>query len=182
MTISEIPASGRCRYGVSLPLIFGLGVYPVIAGHGGAVLRWIVAHLAVPYRGIFSATMAQAPWVAHEWLGEVLLAWLFDTFGWAGLVAFTAFCVGTAVAILLRELLRSVAPVHAMIATALAVNPLFPACGGAAACPYPAAPRRLVGGAGVGAQRRSGADAVACPVDGVVGQSARRLSVRPRPR
>jgi hypothetical protein len=138
MSISATSASGRSRYGLSLPLIFALGVYGLLAGRGGAMLhdpdtymhiavgRWIIAHLAVPYYGIFSATMPQAPWVAHEWLGEVLLAGLFDTFGWAGLVAVTAFCVGAAVAILLRELLRSLAPVHAMIVTALAVILVIP--------------------------------------------------------
>src|SRR5438105_313650 len=119
MTLRPLPPFARSRYGISLPLIFGLGVYALIAGRGGAVLhdpdtylhiavgRWIIEHLAVPYNGIFSATMPQAPWVAHEWLGEVLLAGLFDTFGWAGLVAVTCFCVAAAVAILLRELLRS---------------------------------------------------------------------------
>src|SRR5205807_3679100 len=98
MRISATRAVGRSRYGLSLPLIFALGVYAVIAGHGGAVLhdpdtylhiavgRWIIAHGVVPHHGIFSATMASAPWVAHEWLGEVLLAALFDAFGWAGLV------------------------------------------------------------------------------------------------
>src|SRR5689334_15260795 len=105
MTISATLTPGRSRYGLSLPLIFGLGVYGLIAAHGGAVLhdpdtylhiaigRWIIAQHAVPHHGIFSATMAQAPWVAHEWLGEVLLAALFDAFGWAGLVAATCFCV-----------------------------------------------------------------------------------------
>src|SRR5215469_5763749 len=138
MSIRAIPEPGRSRYGLSLPLIFALGVYAVIAGHGGAVLhdpdtymhiavgRWIIAHRAVPHHGIFSATMPHAPWVAHEWLGEALLAWLFDAFGWPGLVAVTAFCVAAAVAILLRQLLRSLVPVHAMIATALAVIIVIP--------------------------------------------------------
>ncbi len=138
MHINSTLALGRSGYRLSLPLIFGLGVYALIAGHGGAVLhdpdtdlhiavgRWIIAHRAVPHHGIFSGTMAQAPWVAHEWLGEVLLASLFDTFGWAGLVAVTAFCVALAVAMLLRQLLRSLLPVHAMIATALAVTLVIP--------------------------------------------------------
>ena len=138
MRISATLALGRSPYGLSLPLIFGLGVYALIAGHGGAVLhdpdtylhitvgRWIIAHGAVPHHGIFSGTMAQAPWVAHEWLGEALLAWLFDTFGWAGLVAATAFCAAAAVAMLLLQLLRSLVPVHAMIATALAVTLVIP--------------------------------------------------------
>ena len=138
MRISATLALGRSPYGLSLPLIFGLGVYALIAGHGGAVLhdpdtylhitvgRWIIAHGAVPHHGIFSGTMAQAPWVAHEWLGEALLAWLFDTFGWAGLVAATAFCTAAAVGMLLLQLLRSLVPVHAMIATALAVTLVIP--------------------------------------------------------
>ena len=138
MRISATLALGRSPYGLSLPLIFGLGVYFLIAGQGGAVLhdpdtylhitvgRWIIAHGAVPHHGIFSGTMAQAPWVAHEWLGEALLAWLFDTFGWAGLVAATAFCAAAAVAMLLLQLLRSLVPVHAMIATALAVTLVIP--------------------------------------------------------
>ncbi len=138
MSMNATLTVGRSRYGLSLPLIFGLGLYALIAGHGGAVLhdpdtdlhiavgRWIIAHRAVPHHGIFSGTMAQAPWVAHEWLGEVVLAWLFDTFGWAGLVAVTAFCAAAAVAMLLRELLRSFVPVHAMIATALAVTLVIP--------------------------------------------------------
>jgi hypothetical protein len=88
--------------------------------------RWIIAHGAVPHHGIFSGTMAQAPWVAHEWLGEALLAWLFDTFGWAGLVAATAFCTAAAAGMLLLQLLRSLVPVHAMIATALAVTLVIP--------------------------------------------------------
>jgi hypothetical protein len=138
MRISATPALGRSRYGLSLPLIFGLGVYALIACRGGAVLhdpdtylhiavgRWIIEHRAVPHHGIFSGTMAQAPWVAHEWLGEVLLAWLFETFGWTGLVAVTALCVAVAVAMLLRQLVRSLMPVHAMIATALAVTLVIP--------------------------------------------------------
>src|ERR1700745_1979711 len=111
MRISATLAIVRTPSGLSLPLIFGLSLYALIAGHGGAVLhdpdtylhiavgRWIIAHRAAPYHGIFSGTMAQAPWIAHEWLGEVLLAWLFDRFGWAGLVAMTAFCVAVAGAV-----------------------------------------------------------------------------------
>ena len=39
MSISATSASGRSRYGLSLPLLFALGVYGLIAGHGGAVLH-----------------------------------------------------------------------------------------------------------------------------------------------
>jgi hypothetical protein len=99
------------------PGTWPLGAYALIAGHGGAVLhdpdtylhltvgRWIIAHGAVPHHGIFSGTMAQAPWVAHEWLGEALLASLFETFGWAGLAVTTCLCAAAALAMLLRQLL-----------------------------------------------------------------------------
>src|ERR1700746_3522352 len=138
VVLNSNPVPERSRYALSLPLIFGLGVYALIAAHGGAVLhdpdtylhitvgRWILTHGAVPHRGIFSATMAEAPWGDHSWLGEVLLAGVFDTFGWAGLVAVTCLCAAVAVAILLRRLLDSLLPVHAMIATALAVILVIP--------------------------------------------------------
>jgi hypothetical protein len=85
-----------------------------------AVGRWIVAHRAVPHEGIFSATMPHVPWITQEWLAEIVLAGLFELFGWTGLVVATALCVAMALAMLLRVLLRSLEPVHALIATVLA--------------------------------------------------------------
>lgn len=123
---------GRSRFAVSLPLICAIACYALLLPQGGAVLhdpdtylhiavgRWIIAHHAVPHTGVFSATMAEAPWVAHGWLGEVLLAAIYDHLGWAGLVAVTLLCTAAALAILLRALLRSLVPVHALIAAALA--------------------------------------------------------------
>ena len=35
---------------------------------------WMLDHRAVLHQDPFSATRAGAPWVAHEWLSEVLLA------------------------------------------------------------------------------------------------------------
>ena len=52
--------------------------------------------------------------------------WLFDHFGWTGLVIAAAFCVAAALAMLLRVLLRTLAPVHAMIATVLACGLAIP--------------------------------------------------------
>src|ERR1700730_14891595 len=90
-------ASGRSQFGISLPLIFGRGVYALIVSHGAAVLHdpdgrhdhavgcGIIAHGAVPHHGIFSFTMPDAVWVAHEWLGEGVIAWLVAHFGWVRL-------------------------------------------------------------------------------------------------
>src|SRR5437588_6990483 len=125
MTETATSASGRSRFGLSLALLVGVGVYAQVIGHGDRVLgdpdtywhiavgRWILAHGAVPHEGIFSATMLHAAWVAHEWLAEIVLAGLFDLSGWTGLVAAAALCVAVALAMLLRELLRDLDPVHA---------------------------------------------------------------------
>ncbi len=51
---------------------------------------WIIAHRAVPHADPFSYSFAGAPWVAHEWLAEVLMAAAFWAAGWSGLVVLTA--------------------------------------------------------------------------------------------
>ena len=61
-------------------------------------------------------------------------------------------------------------------------NSRHSACARAAACLHPADPRRLGGGAGKGALREPRAGGLARRADGLVGQSARRLRVRARPR
>lgn len=123
---------------LSLPLFLLVGVYAHVLTNGGKVLgdadtywhiavgRWIIQNHAVPHEGIFSATMPHAAWVAHEWLSEILLAGLFDIFGWSGLVVVTALCVGCALAVLLRLLLRDFEPVHALIAAVIAYLMLLP--------------------------------------------------------
>jgi hypothetical protein len=134
MTTAEIvgPASGRSRFGVSLPLLLGILVYSKVILSGGALIhdadpywhiatgRWIIAHAAVPKHDVFSHTMPGAPWTSPEWLAEIFMAWLYDNFGWAGLIAATASCVAASVAMLLRVLLRTLPPVPALIAVVLA--------------------------------------------------------------
>src|SRR5436190_8703467 len=109
-------APGRSRYGLSLPLLFGLLVYTHILALGGRVLqdpdtywhiavgRWIIAHGAVPDHDVFSFSMPGAPFVPPEWLAEIIIAALYDDFGWVGLVVATALCVAATVAMLLRRL------------------------------------------------------------------------------
>jgi len=133
-------ASGRerNRFGVSLPLIFAIGIYSLIITHASAVLRdpdtfwhiivgrWIIAHGTVPDHGIFSATMANAPWLDQEWLAEVLMAWGYDHFGFGALAVVTALGEAAAIAILLRALLGILPPIYAMFGTILAGALWFP--------------------------------------------------------
>jgi len=144
MTIQSLSLEGfantreRNRFGISLPLIFGIGIYFLIITHASAVLRdpdtfwhiivgqWIIAHGTVPDHGIFSATMANAPWLDQEWLAEILMAWGYDHFGFAALAVGTALCEAAAMAILLRALLGMLPPIYAMFGTVLAGGLWFP--------------------------------------------------------
>jgi len=138
--MAEIAARSlaRGRVGPSLPLILGIFVYTwLLLGAPGmlgdpdtywhiAVGRWIIAHGAVPHHGIFSATMAAAPWIAHEWLAEIAIAGVYEHFGWAGVIAATALCVAAALAMLLRALLHTLEPAHALMASVLATAMVLP--------------------------------------------------------
>jgi hypothetical protein len=74
--------------------------------------NWIIEHGAIPHSDVFSHSMPGAPWVAHEWLAEVVIALVYDQLGWAGLVVMTGLAFAAALALLSRFLLRFLAPVH----------------------------------------------------------------------
>lgn len=66
--------------------------------------QWILAHGRVPTHDPFSFTLPGAPWVAHEWLSELLMALGYSLAGWSGTVALLALSVGTAAWMLTRRL------------------------------------------------------------------------------
>ena len=118
MVQSAVIATSRERIGLSLPL--GLGLTAFLAGIASIKARladpdvmlhivtgrWIIAHRAVPHVDFLSHSAAGTPWVAHEWLGEVITALFYDALGWHGLAAMAALGLGAAVAIFARALLR----------------------------------------------------------------------------
>jgi hypothetical protein len=81
--------------------------------------RWIWATRAVPSADPFSHTMAGAPWHAHEWLAELILAGVYGAAGWAGVVALAAAAVAASLGLLMRALQRCLAPAAALAAVAL---------------------------------------------------------------
>src|SRR5262249_36258219 len=121
----------RSRFGLSLPLLVGVAVYAPLLFAAPALLgdpdtywhiatgRWIMEHGAVPDRDVFSFSMPGAPWTPPEWLAEIVIARLYDHFGWAGLVMATAASVAAALAILLRALLASLGAGYGLIAPGL---------------------------------------------------------------
>lgn len=97
----SLPPGRYPFYDKLLFAIFVLVLPPILASTPGlfndgdsswhiAAGRWIIEHRQVPKTDPFSFTMVGQPWVAHEWLSEVLLAGMFDLAGHAGVSALVA--------------------------------------------------------------------------------------------
>ncbi|HEY6767802.1 MAG TPA: hypothetical protein VI386_23865 [Candidatus Sulfotelmatobacter sp.] len=52
--------------------------------------EWMMQHRSIPHADPFSYTRAGQPWVAHEWLSELIIFGLFRLGGYAALVVFFA--------------------------------------------------------------------------------------------
>ncbi|HEY3800778.1 MAG TPA: hypothetical protein VGL58_20685 [Caulobacteraceae bacterium] len=88
--------------------------------------RWILAHHTVPRTDPFSYTFAGKPWVAHEWLSEVLMAGAYLIAGWSGVVLFIGVCAGLAYAMIAAELRLWMGPVGQVVGVALSFACLQP--------------------------------------------------------
>jgi hypothetical protein len=92
-------------------IILGLGLLAMAArGVHDPDLWWhlrtgqeIVATHHVPHRDIFSYTRFGQPWIAHEWLSEVLLYLIFRVTGWAGLIVTFALVIAATFFLLYRQ-------------------------------------------------------------------------------
>ncbi|HKT16642.1 MAG TPA: hypothetical protein VJR47_01285 [Stellaceae bacterium] len=105
-------ARAAARRGLSLdhatPLLVALFAYALMLWsapkllHDGdtffhiAAGNWIWAHGQVPHTDPFSFTMRGAPWIAHEWLAEFVLAAAYAALGWTGVVAASAAAIAAA--------------------------------------------------------------------------------------
>lgn len=133
LTLSNDRLGTGASWKPSLPLAVGLVVFLCLANVNGlplladpdshwhiAVGRWILEHRAVPWTDIHSFTLPGQPWIAKEWLSQVLMAGAFDLGGWAGvsLLGATAFAVTSAM--LLRLLLQHLRPLPALLFTGAA--------------------------------------------------------------
>jgi hypothetical protein len=78
--------------------------------------RWMLAHHALPAADPFSHTLLGAPWIAAEWLGEIVLAATYGVAGWGGVIVLTAAAFAVAIALLAVFLLRRLPPLPAVIA------------------------------------------------------------------
>jgi hypothetical protein len=122
----------------ALPWLVGAGVYVLLLTLGPRLLndpdsyshiavgRWIIAHGAVPATDPFSFSMYGAPWIAFEWLSEVIYAAMYALAGWAGVVALAAAAAALAVGLLTRFLLRELSPTPALLMVVVAIVLLAP--------------------------------------------------------
>jgi len=101
---------------VTLMVLFS-GERPLLDGdtymHIG-IGRWILEHHTVPKVDVFSHTMAGQPWMAHEWLAEVILALVYEYGSWTGLVLLAALCTAATLSVSLQFMLKRVIPLYAI--------------------------------------------------------------------
>jgi hypothetical protein len=120
------------------PLYVAVFIYVLMLCLGGRLLvdpdtyfhiaagNWIWAHHSVPSTDPFSMTMQDAPWIAHEWFAELILAAAYGAGGWAGVVAATAAAIASTFFLLTRflgHILSTVATLLGIIPSFLLVSP-----------------------------------------------------------
>lgn len=98
-----VPAA-LLSYGIALfapPLLNDGDTYLHIA-----IGEWILRSGSVPHADPFSYTFAGAPWVAHEWLSEVLMALAYRVGGWDGVVMLFGAAIALTFGLLAHHLAR----------------------------------------------------------------------------
>ena len=109
--------------------LFTLAAFsPQVLGDGDtwshvATGEWIIAHGIAPRADPFSHSMSGAPWTAHEWLSEVLLALALRLGGWSGVVLLTGAAAAVAALIVGLSAARELrgAPLVAVVAIGLSL-------------------------------------------------------------
>lgn len=127
-------AAARSAWAVSWPLLLFVGLFVAVNDSTGLPLlsdpdshwhitvgNWILAHGTVPTVDSYSFTFAGQPWIAKEWLSQVLLALAYDAGGWGGVTALAAAAIAGTFALLLRLLMRDLAPLPALMFTGVAI-------------------------------------------------------------
>lgn len=127
-------ASSRSAWSLSWPLVLGLFLFIGLFNGSGmpllsdpdthwhiAVGNWMMAHGAAPTVDPFSFTFLGQPWIAKEWLSQLLMASAFKLGGWGGVTALAAGALGVSFALMMRLVLRDIKPVPAALFTIAAI-------------------------------------------------------------
>lgn len=127
-------ARPRSTWSLSWPLVLGVAMFIFLMNGSGlpllgdpdshwhiAVGNWILAHGTVPTVDPFSFTFAGQPWIAKEWLSQLLMALAFKAGGWGGVTVLAAVALGVTFALMLRLLLRDLQPLPAAMFVVAAI-------------------------------------------------------------
>jgi hypothetical protein len=87
---------------------------------------WMLDHHAIPKTDPFSFTFAGRPWVAHEWLSEVVMALVYRLAAWSGVMLLTGLVTAALAAIMGRWLIRWLSPLTAGLALLLGLAAVGP--------------------------------------------------------
>lgn len=87
---------------------------------------WIIGHRAIPHSDVFSFTLRGHPWVAHEWLAELIMAAAFRSAGWSGLALATAAAFATTLLIAGLRAARTMPIRYVLALIALLASALSP--------------------------------------------------------
>ena len=115
----------------ALPYLVAAALYLVVLAVGGNLLndsdtywhlvvgQWIIDH-GFPHADPFSFTFTGTPWIAKEWLSQILFLGAFRLAGWAGMVVLAAASVSLAFGLLARFLQERLAPIAVVAFVAVA--------------------------------------------------------------
>ena len=139
-TAKQLPASAVA------PWLVGATVYVLLLALGPRLLsdpdsyshiavgRLILSHGTLPTSDPFSFSMHGAPWIAFEWLSEVIYATVYAFAGWNGVVAFASAMIALAIGLLIRFLLRKLPAAMSLLIVDFGRDSFGAAFAGAAAC------------------------------------------------
>lgn len=88
--------------------------------------EWILQHHAIPHADPFSFSFAGAPWTAHEWLSEVLLALAYRACGWAGVMLLTGGAAAFSIYLVSRFVIARVAGPAGLVLSVAALALISP--------------------------------------------------------
>ncbi len=116
--VTSLPPATAARTCLPLPLLAAVTGFAVALLFAGPLLNdgdtywhiaageWMLDHAAVPYTDPFSYSFASRPWVAHEWLSELLMALAFRAGGWNGVIALFGAALALTLGLFARHLDR----------------------------------------------------------------------------
>src|SRR5262245_4955031 len=83
--------------------------------------KWMLAERALPKHDIFSYTATGEPRVYLGWLAQLILFWIYDWFGWRGLVLLCGLVIALTFALLYSLLARELRATVALGAAAISL-------------------------------------------------------------